>query len=190
MYEKIVNFINDVAFFFKRLRVMPRVFLIGYSLLIHQMIMWVMTQPDITSPQAILVSAIITMATPLTKFYIDSGNNLYEHFREIEHNNSFITFIDTIGYMTEKWRIFPLFFVVHFAVTFVIAVFWAFGLGQELTNAQATFISIYGGNAALVLGFFITTDNKNKELEDQYLTRHLKRIEQADKIIDESDMKS
>lgn len=179
-----VNFVNDVAFFFSRLRVMPRMFLIGYSVLIHLMLNWVMIQGDITSAQAILTSAIITMATPLTKFYIDSGSNLYDHFDELRYTNRYVNIVDNTGYLVDKWRIFPLAFVMHFAISFALIVLWSFGLGDILTNAQATFISIYGGNAALVLGFFITTDNKNRLLEEQYISRYKKRIEMADRIID------
>ena len=170
-----MQFVDDVGFFLKRLRIFPRIFLVMYSFLMHHMVFWAMVQDNITAAQAILTSAIITMATPLTKFYVDTGNNLYDHYSDLSYTSEFMRIIDKIGYVIEKWRIFPLGFVTHFVITLGYAVFWAFGLGADLTNEQATFVSVFAGNASLVLGFYITSDNKNTKLEEQFLSRHQKK---------------
>lgn len=165
------NFIDTVSFFFKRLRIIPRFFLLSYSIILHLMVLWVMGLDDITTAQAILTSAMVTMATPLTRFYIDSGNNLYDNYSSMNYNSSFSKFIDLVGYILDKWRLIPLLFVIHYAITLVILVFWAFGLEASLSSEQATFVSIYTANASLVLSFFITTDDKNKKLEDKFIER-------------------
>lgn len=170
-----MQFITDIGFFLKRLRVVPRAFLLLYSWLLHYMVFWVMVQDNITAAQAILTSVIITMATPLTKFYVDTGDNLYRHYGNLVYDSDLMRYIDTLGYIIEKWRIFPMLFVSHFILTLGYSVFWAFGLGADLTNEQATFVSVYAGNASLVLGFYITSDNKNAELEQQFLERHSKK---------------
>lgn len=166
-----MQWIDDVGFFLKRLRVIPRAFLIAYGFLTHYMVFWVMMQDVITAPQAVLTSAIITMATPLTKFYVDTGNNLYEHFNDFTYTSEFMRIIDKIGYIFESWRLFPLAFISHFVLTLGFALSWAFGLGSDLTHEQATFVSVFGANASIILGFYITTDNKNAKLEKQYKKR-------------------
>jgi hypothetical protein len=89
-----------------------------------------------------------------------------------------------LGYIVDKLRLVPLGFIIHFAVTLVILLFWCFGLGAALTTAQATFVSIYAGNASMILGFYITSDAKNKSFEDQYK----KRISFKDRILDNSNI--
>lgn len=167
----LIDSIDTVAFFFKRLRVFPRLFIIGYAIILHIMINWVIGLPDITTAQAIVTSAMVTIATPITKFYIDSGNNLYDYYSDMVYSYRIEKIIDLVGYIVDKMRLVPLLFVIHFTVTLVILLFWAFGLGDALTTAQATFISVFAGNASMVLGFYITSDSKNKEFEDQYKKR-------------------
>lgn len=166
-----MQLVDDVGFFLKRLRIFPRLFLMGYAILMHYMVFWAMVQDNITAAQAILSSAILTMATPLTKFYVDTGNNLYAHYDDFTYTSEFMRLIDKIGYIFESWRLFPLAFVTHFVVTLGIAVFWAFGLDAQLTNEQATFVSVFAANASIILGFYITTDTKNAKLEKQYKKR-------------------
>ena len=68
----IIDKVDTLTFFFKRLRIIPRIMLIGYAIVLHIMINWIIGLPDITTAQAIITSVMVTMATPLTKFYIDS----------------------------------------------------------------------------------------------------------------------
>lgn len=179
-----IDRVDTMVFFFKRLRIVPRSFILGYAVILHYMINWVMGLSDITTAQAIITSAMVTMATPLTKFYIDSGNNLYEHYDDMVYGNRIMKYIDLVGYVTDKMRLVPLAFVVHFAVSLVILLFWAFNLSTELTTAQATFVSIYAGNASLVLGFYITSDTRNNKFEEQYK----KRINFKERLLDNSNV--
>lgn len=161
-----------ISYFFTRLRIIPRVFLISYAIMLQLTIMWVMGLPDITTAQSILLSVLCTIATPITKFYIDSGKNLYEKYDEIEHSNKFFKVIDKYGYVFDKLRLVPVIFVLQYTIGFAMLVFWGFGLEEALTKSQATFISVYGGNTAMVFGFLISTDTINRDIEAKYIANN------------------
>lgn len=166
-----IDQLDMISFFFKRLRIISRFMLVGYAVILHIMINWVLGLPDITTAQAIITSVMVTMATPLTKFYIDSGNNLYDTYDDMIYSNRIVKYIDMAGYVTDRLRLVPVGFIIHFTVSLVILLFWAFGLGEALTVSQATFISIYAGNASMILGFYITTDSNNRDSVSSYKKR-------------------
>lgn len=172
--ENTSNFIQNISklrFIFERLRVFPRLFLSGYLVMLHLMLMWAIALPNITSPQSALISAIIGIATPLTKFYIDSNKLLYNDFQDFKYINNFFKYLDRFGYMLDRLRIFPLLFVTYYCASLSYIIYWAMNLGASLTPQQATFVSVYAGSASFVLGFFITTSKSNLENEKQFIIR-------------------
>lgn len=174
--------VDIISYFFTRLRIIPRLFLLAYSVLLHITVMYVMGIPDITTAQTIFLSVITTIATPLTKFYIDSGKNLYERFEDLNHKTKLIHNIDRVGYVLEKLRLIPILFVLQYVVGLGLLLFWGFGLGDAITKSQASFISVYAGNAAMMFGFLVTTDTLNKDIEDKYATLNKEHKEKIDSM--------
>lgn len=180
--------IDIISYFFTRLRIIPRAFLLAYCILLHFTVMYVIGIPDITTAQTIFLSVITTIATPITKFYIDSGKNLYDRYDDLNHKSRLVKNIDRVGYVFEKLRLIPILFVLQYVVGLGLLLYWGFGLGELMTKSQASFISVYAGNAAMMFGFLVTTESLNKDIEEKYASlnkEHKERIDatkESDKV--------
>jgi len=144
--------------------------MIGYIITLYQAIQWVYGLPDITGAQSAILSSLASVAAVLTKFYVDTGKNLYDDYEDIQYINSFVMTLDKIGYIIDKFRVFPLIFVLFYLYFWYDVYVWAMHV-EVLSNPQATFISIYSGIASVVLGLFISSGDVSLNLEKNYLKR-------------------
>lgn len=181
-YNKIyTDIISQVRFILERLRIFARIFLIGYMYVLYTLTQWIMGMDSISNAQSALASAIVGIATPLTKFYVDTGKNLYDSYETLEYKNSFVKYLDKFGFLLDRWRVFPTVFVSFFIWGLYTTIMWAMGLGNELTNQQVTFVSLYAGSASMVFGFFINTTESNINLEKDFIQRYNYNVENNDK---------
>ena len=169
--EKTLQAVTNTKFIIERLRIVSRCFMTLYICILAYALSWVTGLPDITSPQSALISALVGMATPLTKFYVDTGKNLYDDYEDIVYSNRWVYCLDMIGYFIDKFRVFPIAFVAFYMYSWFDVLMWGMGLGADLSNAQATFISIYTGAASLVFGFLISSGDISINLEKNFLKR-------------------
>lgn len=143
-----------------------------YLILLHQLVFWAFGLPDITTAQAIIVSVITALATPIMGFYIKTGRGLYEQYVSMEYKNKVTDVIEDIGFLVDKFRLFPLLLLVYYCFLLYSAIVWGMDLGADLSIAQATFISTFSGSASLIFGFFITTGEVNQKMEEVYTKRN------------------
>lgn len=136
------------------------------------MIQWVFTLPDITVPQTVIISIVTGLSTPLTAFYLRSGQELYRVYSNLDYDNRYIAAIDHIGYIIDKFRIFPLLMVTYYAIMLYVSLKWGMDLGVELSNQQAAFLTTLSGSTTIIFGFFIASGEVNMKLEEVYLDRH------------------
>lgn len=169
--EKTLQAVTNIKFIIERLRIVSRTFMTLYICILAHGLVWVTGLPDITSPQSALISALVGMATPLTKFYVDTGKNLYNDYEGIRYSNRWVYYIDMFGYFIDKFRVFPVIFVAFFMYSWFDVLMWGMDLGGGLSNPQATFISIYTGAASLVFGFLVTSGDISLQLEKNFLKR-------------------
>lgn len=54
-------------------RVVPRVWLLGYGLMLYRVTEWFMGLPDPSGPQAALVSTVWGAGAVITGFYVNTG---------------------------------------------------------------------------------------------------------------------
>lgn len=170
--QKLYNNIATVSFIIQRLRIWSRVILLLYVVFLHQLVFWVFGLPDITTAQAIIVSVITALASPITAFYIKSGKDLYRDYVSLKYSNKWIERVDNIGFVIDKLRLFPLFLLVYYGVLLYLSINWGLSLGDELTIAQTSFISTFAGTVTLIFGFFVTTGEVNMKIEEEYIKRN------------------
>lgn len=170
--QRIYNKVSTFSFLLQRLRLWSRAGLLIYITFLHQLVFWVFGLPDITTAQTIIVSVITVLATPITTFYIQSGKNLYDEYVSLTYNNLWIECIDHIGFIIDKLRIFPLLLLCYYGFLLYMALAWGMDLGEQLSVAQATFISVFAGSVSLIFGFFVTTGEVNMKLEEVYVKRN------------------
>lgn len=168
--DKTLVIVTNLKFILERLRVVSRLFMVGYMIALYQAIQWVYGLPDISGAQSAILSSLAAIASILTKFYVDTGRNLYDDYEDIKYANKFVMYIDKFGYIIDKFRLFPLIFVLFYLFFWYDAFMWAMSV-EVLSNAQATFVSIYSGIASVVLGLFITSGDVSLNLEKNFLKR-------------------
>ncbi len=168
--DKSLVIVTNLKFILERLRVVSRLFMVGYMIALYQAIQWVYGLPDISGAQSAILSSLAAIASILTKFYVDTGRNLYDDYEDIKYANKFVMYIDKFGYIIDKFRLFPLIFVLFYLFFWYDAFMWAMSV-EVLSNAQATFVSIYSGIASVVLGLFITSGDVSLNLEKNFLKR-------------------
>lgn len=168
--DKSLVIVTNLKFILERLRVVSRLFMVGYMIALYQAIQWVYGLPDISGAQSAILSSLAAIASILTKFYVDTGRNLYDDYEDIKYANKFVMHIDKFGYIIDKFRLFPLIFVLFYLFFWYDAFMWAMSV-EVLSNAQATFVSIYSGIASVVLGLFITSGDVSLNLEKNFLKR-------------------
>lgn len=168
--DKSLLIVTNLKFILERLRVVSRLFMVGYMVALYQAIQWVYGLPDLTGAQSAILSSLAAVAPILTKFYVDTGRNLYDEYEDIKYANKFVMYLDKVGYIIDKFRLFPLIFVLFYLFFWYDSFIWAMSV-EVLSNAQATFISIYSGIASVVLGLFITSGDISLNLEKNFLKR-------------------
>lgn len=169
--DRTLQVVTNIKFIIERLRIVSRTFMTLYICVLAYGLAWATSLPDITSPQSALISALVGMATPLTKFYVDTGKNLYDDHENIMYSSRWVYYFDMFGYFLDKFRIFPVIFVAFFMYSWFDVLMWGMDLGSDLSNQQATFISIYTGAASLVFGFLVTSGDINLKLEKSFMKR-------------------
>jgi len=60
-------------------RVLPRIILVGYGLVVIELVHWAMNLPSITVEQAGLVSIVTAMFAPLSNWYMQTGRKWNGH---------------------------------------------------------------------------------------------------------------
>lgn len=168
--DKSLVIVTNLKFILERLRVVSRLFMVGYMIALYQAIQWVYGLPDITGAQSAILSSLAAIASILTKFYVDTGRNLYDDYEDIKYANKMVMYIDKVGYIIDKFRLFPLVFTLFYLFFWYDVFIWAMSV-EVLSNAQATFVSIYSGIASVVLGLFITSGDVSLNLEKNFLKR-------------------
>lgn len=168
LYEEIVY---QTKFIIERLRVVARFLILCYTYLLVYMVSWATGMDDLTTAQSTLASTIVGIGAPLTKFYVDTGKNLYEGFDHLTYKNSFVKFLDKLGFMIDKWRLFPTAFIMIYGYTLFQSIMWGMDLGDDLTMQQVKFLGIYSGAMAFVIGFFLDIGKLNLKLEESYIVR-------------------
>ncbi|ASV44196.1 hypothetical protein PBI_SCTP2_181 [Salicola phage SCTP-2] len=178
------DIVSQTRFVMERLRIFARIFLIGYLYILSTMIDWATGLDNLNNAQTGLISTIVGLGTPLTKFYTDTGKELYDSYDNLEYKYSIVKWMDRIGFVINRWRIVPLIFVTYYVYSLYWVIMWAMELGSDLTNQQATFVSTYAASASMVLGFFINTKNINLNLEKDFFKRSNKnnKTEKAQKV--------
>lgn len=170
--QRLYNKISTISFVIQRLRIWSRMGLILYLVFLHQLVFWVFGLPDITTTQAIIVSVITALASPITAFYVKSGKDLYEDYVSMTYSNKWIERIDHIGFVIDKLRLFPLCMLIYYGFLLYMSINWGLSLGSELTMSQVAFISTFSGSASLVFGFFVSTGEVNMKIEEAYVKRN------------------
>lgn len=170
--DKIYSKVVSISFIMQRLRIWSRLGLLTYIILLNNLVFWVFGLPDITTAQTVIVSVITALGTPIMAFYIKTGKGLYKEYVQMEYSNRFIEMIDHVGFIIDKLRLFPLFALVYYGVLLYMSIMWGLSLGDELTMAQATFISTFAGSTSMIFGFFISSGEVNMKLEQIYVKRH------------------
>lgn len=170
--QSLYNKISTLSFLIQRLRLWSRGGLLLYITFLHQLVFWVFGLPDITTAQTIIVSAITLLATPITAFYIQSGKDLYREYVALNYSNKWIERIDHIGFIVDKLRLFPLGLLCYYGFLLYLTLMWGMSLGDELTVAQATFITTFAGSLSFMFGFFVTSGEVNMKLEEVYVKRN------------------
>lgn len=168
IYEKTTT----VAFILARTRLWSRLGMIAYMFLLNQMVFWVFGLPDISTTQTVIISIVTGLSTPLTAFYLRSGQELYRVYSNLSYSNKYIGAIDHIGYIVDKFRIFPLIMVLYYAIMLYLSLQWGMGLGTDLSTQQAAFLTTLSGSTTIIFGFFITSGEVNMKLEEVYEERH------------------
>lgn len=163
--------VANLKFILERLRILSRLFMVGYIIALYQAIQWVYGLPDLTGAQTAIASSITGVASIITKFYVDTGMNLYDDYEDIEYANTLVKTIDKIGYVIDKFRIFPILFVLFYTFFWYDVFVWAMSV-ENLSNAQATFVSIYSGIASVVFGLLITSGDISLNLEKNFMKRY------------------
>lgn len=170
--KRIYNKTTTVAFIIARTRLWSRLGMIAYMFLLNQMVFWVFGLPDITTAQTVIISIITGLSTPLTAFYLRSGQELYRVYANLQYSNRTIAFIDHIGYTIDKFRLFPLLLVVYYSIMLYLALQWGMSLGDALSGQQAAFLTTFSSSTSIIFGFFITSGEVNMKLEEAYKERH------------------
>lgn len=170
--QKIYEKSSTVAFFFQRLRIWSRTSILFYIVMLHYIILWAISLPNITSPQATMISTITGLATPITAFYTHSGKQLYKEYVDMVYTNEIVKAVDHIGFIIDKFRLFPVFFMVYYIALLAMVVKWGIMLGDDLSGQQAAFISSFAGSASIVFGFVVTTGETNMKTEEIYTERY------------------
>ncbi len=168
IYEKTTT----IAFLTQRTRLWSRLGVLCYLYLFYQMVSWVFTLPDITSAQTIIVGVVVGMSTPISAFYLRSGQELYQVYANMQYSNRWIAMIDHLGYIIDRFRIFPLIMMGFYGMVLFQSLGWAMGLGADLSMQQAAFLTTLSSASTFVFGFFVSSGEVNMQLEEVYERRH------------------
>jgi len=179
---------TTIAFLSQRFRIWSRLGMLFYMYVLYNMVEWVYTLPDITTPQTTIISIIVGLSTPLATFYLKSGKELYSVYANLEYSNSVIAFIDHVGFVIDKFRIFPLIMLAFFGMMVYTSLMWGMDLGSTISMQQAAFLTTLSSASTFIFGFFITTGEVNMKLEEVYAERYNIDVElpskELDKVVD------
>lgn len=168
IYEKTTT----AAFLTQRTRLWSRIGILFYLYLFYQMVLWVFSLPDITNAQAVIVGVVIGLSTPITAFYLRSGQQLYQYYAALEYSNRWIALIDHIGYIIDRFRIFPLIMLGFYGMVMYLSLDWAMAMGDSLSMQQTAFLTTLSSSCTFIFGFFISSGEVNLRLEEVYEKRH------------------
>lgn len=65
---------DKIADTFNKLRVIPRLIMLGYGVLVYHVVDWALLQAEISTQHATVISAVIGIAAILVPAYFNSGN--------------------------------------------------------------------------------------------------------------------
>lgn len=170
-HEQTLIVVSNLKFIIERLRIMSRIFMVGYMLVLYQALQWVYGLPDLSGAQSAIITTLTSVAAVMTKFYVDTGKNLYDDYEDIVYAHVIVEYIDKLGYIIDKFRIFPILFVLFYLVCWYDVFTWAMSL-ETLSDARATFVSIYSGMASVVFGLLISSGDISINLEKNFLSRY------------------
>jgi len=66
---------DKIAATLNKLRVIPRLIMLGYSILVWQVVDWALLQTTITTQHAAVIASIVGIASFLIPAYFNSGNS-------------------------------------------------------------------------------------------------------------------
>lgn len=170
-HDQTLIIVSNLKFIIERLRILSRLFMIGYMVVLYQALQWVYGLPDLSGAQSAIMTTLASVAAVMTKFYVDTGKNLYDDYEDIEYAHPFVASIDKVGYIVDKFRIFPILFVLFYLFCWYDVFTWAMSL-EVLSDARATFVSIYSGMASVVFGLLISSGDISINLEKNFLSRY------------------